>query len=291
VSGKSDTGPEMAMQEPLVLAPAVYDGPVGCVRIGRVADGLADKVSADYKSLSASNQLKGLVLDLRYANGHDYAAAVATADLFLPREVPLLDWGNGMVASKANKEAITVPLVVLVNHETTDAAEALAAILRQNAQAVILGSTTAGEATIGRNYPLKNGQYLRIATSAIKLGNGDSLSSSGVNPDIQVNVRSEDEKAYYADPFKAPASSAGPGGGDVSVDATTNHVPHLHLTEADLIRERKEHPGEELPYDEAALLGEGDNGQSEASVVRDPVLARALDLVKGISAMRQPHAP
>jgi hypothetical protein len=291
VSGKSDATSDMGTQEPLVLQTAAYDGPVGCVRVGRVADGLADKVSAAYKTLSASNQLRGLVLDLRYAGGHDYAAAVATADLFISREIPLLDWGNGVVASKANKDAITVPLVVLVNHETADAAEALAAVLRQNARAVILGSTTAGEATIGRNYPLKNGQYLRIATSAVKLGNGDSLSTAGIRPDIQVNVRPEDEKAYYADPFKVPASSTDTAGADSSADAATNHISHPHLTEADLIRERKEHPGEELPYDEAALLGEGDTGQTDASAVRDPVLARALDLVKGISALRQPRAP
>jgi hypothetical protein len=290
VSGKSDTGTDLVTGEPILLQSTVYDGPVGCVRVGRVASGLADKISAACKELSASNQLKGIVLDLRYAGGHDYAAAVAAANVFIPHEMPLLDWGNGIVQSKVNKDAITLPLVVLVNHETADAAEALAAILRQDAQAVILGSPTAGEATIGRNYPLKNGQYLRIAMSAVKLGNGDALSATGVRPDIQVNVKPEDEKAYYANPFKDQSASAGTDGGDSSADAT-NHTSHLHLTEADLIRERKEHPGEELPYDEAVLLGEDNSAQINALAVRDPVLARALDLVKGISALRQPRAP
>ncbi len=291
VSGKSDTGPGMSAQEPMVLRSAVYDGPVGCVRVGRVANGLAEKISDACKSLGGSNQLKGIVLDLRYADGHDYNAAIATANLFISRETPLLDWGNGVVESKANKDAITLPLVVLVNHETADAAEALAAMLRQDAQAVILGSATAGEATIGKNYPLKNGQYLRIATAAVKLGNGDALLASGVRPDIQVSVKPEDEKAYYADPFKTPASMAGTGGTDSSAEAATNRISHPHLTEADLIRERKEHPGEEMPYEEAALLGEDNSDQINATVVRDPVLARGLDLVKGISALRQPHAP
>jgi hypothetical protein len=188
----------------------------------------------------------------------------------------------------ANKDAITLPLVVLVNHQTADAAEALAAILRDAVHAVILGSTTAGEATIGRNYPLKNGQYLRIATAAVKLGNGDMLSAAGLKPDIQITLNPDDEKSYYADPFKVPPSSGGMAGTDAAA-SPTNQVTHTHLTEVDLMRERKEHPGMELQYDEPA---ENDaSGAAVSPVVRDPVLARALDLVKGISALRQPRAP
>ena len=76
----------------------------------------------------------------------------------------------------------------------------------------------------------------------------------------------------------------------------TNGVPpgrdaRTHLTEADLIRERKERPGMELEYDLAAD-GSGDaTNASEKPFVHDPVLARALDLVKGISALRQAHTP
>jgi hypothetical protein len=289
VTGKSDSGAASSAQEPPLIQLAVYDGPVAGLRVDRVADGLAGKVASACKSLSDSNQLKGIVLDLRYAGGHDYAAAVATANLFISREQPLLDWGAGVVRSKANKEAITLPLVVLVNHETADASEALAAILREDAQAVILGSTTAGEATIGRDYPLKNGQYLRIATASVKLGNGDALSAAGLKPDIQVNLKPDDEKAYYADPFKAPPASGDLAGGDTDAGAT-NHVAHAHLTEADLIRERKERPGMELEYEEPAD-GQGASVDSDRPVVRDPVLARALDLVKGISAVRQSRAP
>jgi hypothetical protein len=290
VSGKMDSTGGVSTQESPLLKSALYDGPIVCLRVGGVTDALADKVASACKASGSSNQLKGIVLDLRYAGGHDYPAAVATADLFISREVPLLDWGNGVVKSKANKDAITLPLVVLVNHQTADAAEALAAILRENAHAVVLGSTTAGEATIGKNYPLKNGQYLRIATAAVKLGNGDTLSAAGLKPDIQINLKPDDEKAYYADPFKLPASVSGIAGNASTNASATNRVPHAHLTEADLIRERKERPGMELTYDEPAD-GDAAANQTDSPLVRDPVLARALDLVKGISALRQPRTP
>ncbi len=292
VPGKSDTGTAVSTPDSPLLQFGVYDGPVACLRIGRVSDGLAAKITSVYKMLSDTNQFKGVIVDLRFATGHDYDAAVAAADLFLSKDEPLLDWGSGPVHSKANKDAITLPLVVLVNHQTSDAAEALAAVLRDNAQAVILGSPTAGEATIGRNYPLKNGQYLRIATAAVKLGNGDALSASGLKPDIQISVKPEDEKSYYADPFKIITPSGGGGGLAVGSAPSTNRAPRPHLTEADLIRERKARPGMELEYGEPTPA-EGDAAASlmDKPTVRDPVLARALDLVKGISAIRQPHAP
>ncbi len=290
VTGKSDDGAGASTSEAPLVLPALYDGSVACLRVGRVAEGLAGKAAAAWKSLDGSNQLTGVVLDLRFATGHDYAAAVATAGLFISKDLPLLDWGNGLVHSKANNDAITLPLVVLVNHQTADAAEALAAVLREDARAVILGSTTAGEATIGRDFPLKNGQYLRIATAAVKLGNGQTLSASGVKPDIQITLKPDEEKAYYAEPFKEFSASSGPGDDTTNLNAT-NQTPHPHLTEADLIRERKERPGMELQYEPMPDGADGAPRALEKPVVRDPVLARALDLVKGISAFRQPGPP
>jgi len=53
-------------------------------------------------------------------------------------------------------------------------------------------------------------------------------------------------------------------------------------TEADLIRERKERPGMELDYSVSAAR----EAEAEKPVIRDPVLGRALDLIKGISVLR-----
>src|SRR5579859_6379822 len=81
---------------PLVAKSVLFDGPIAYVRVGRAGEGLAKQVAAAYKDLSGSNALKGVVLDLRNAGGMDYAAAADTADLFVSKEMPLLDWGNGL---------------------------------------------------------------------------------------------------------------------------------------------------------------------------------------------------
>lgn len=283
--GKTETN--TASGGPLLAKSALYEGPIAYLRIGRVGEGLAGQLSAALKELKGTNHLKGVVLDLRFADGHDYAAAAAVADLFTSREMPLLDWGNGYVRSTAKENAITLPLAILVNQKTAAAAEAVAAVLRADDRGMILGTDTAGEATVGKQFPLKNGQYLRIATSAIKIGDGETLSASGVRPDIQVAVRPEDERAYFADPFKDLASLAvGANGNSTNKVNGTNHM--TRTTEADLIRERKERPGMELEYSASSESARA--SEPEKPVVRDPVLGRALDLIKGISVIRQAHS-
>src|SRR5262245_897370 len=85
----------------------VFDKWYGYLRIERIGPGLAREVTEAYAKLSATNQLKGLVLDLRFAIGQDYEAAAGVADRFLTKERPLLNWESGSAKSNAKEDAIT----------------------------------------------------------------------------------------------------------------------------------------------------------------------------------------
>src|SRR5262249_43692162 len=152
-----------------------FEGNIAYLRITKVDEDLARAVSAAYQQLSSTNKISGLVLDLRYTDGTDYAAATATADLFVGKNEPLLNWGNGVVSSHEKPDAITVPVAVLVNHATSGASEALAAMLREVNAGLILGNRTAGAAMVSQEYPLKDGERLRIASAPVTLGDGSTL--------------------------------------------------------------------------------------------------------------------
>lgn len=266
----------------------VFDSAFAYLRVERVGEGLAKELSAAYGELSATNRLKGLVLDLRFANGDDYSAAAAVADLFLAGAQPLLDWGNGLVESKAKTDAIKLPLAILVNRQTSVAAEALAAVLRATGAGLVIGSSTAGRATLGREFPLQNGERLRIATAEIKVGSGAVLSAQGVKPDIQVAVGAADEKGYFADAYKnlfKPTNLLAGANATLTNSAAseTNRSARRRLTEADLVRERRE----ELNRDPETAVAAGRRTEPDKPVVRDPALARALDLLKGLAIVRQ----
>lgn len=268
-----------AVEAPVDLVPVatIYESSYAYVRLGEVSGGGAARLDAAFTRLAASNQLKGLVLDLRFAGGRDFATAAHVADLFLPPNQAVLDWGEGVFVSTTKTNTFTLPLAVLVNHQTRGGAEAVAAVLRHAGAALVIGSPTGGEASLYREFTLSNGQRLRLAVIPVKLGDGEALPAGGVVPDIAVTVRAEAERAYLAEPFGPAAKVANAPGG-------TNQVatPRVRrkLTEADLVRARQENRPLDSPTNVPAAAVE------PPKVVRDPALARALDLLKGLSVMR-----
>jgi hypothetical protein len=279
LSGESKDSPGGT---PAAMRTAMFDNAYGYVRIGEVAAGTDKQVKKAWQQLSSSNQLKGIVIDLRFAGGSDYAAAAALADLFFTTEKPLLDFGDGMRKSTAKTDAFSLPLAVLVNRQTTGAAEAFAGVLRHADVGLLIGTNTAGKATIGKEFPLKTGQRLWIATSLVKLANGKSFPSGGLQPDIQVEVSPQDEQAYFEDAYKLLPKAGHVAGSSTNINlSVTNRLPRRRTSEAELVRM---HRDGELPDPDAAPPR---NKELPPQVVYDPALARAIDLLKGLAVVQQ----
>jgi C-terminal processing protease CtpA/Prc len=238
-----------------------------------------------FDRLSQDRRLKGLVLDLRFARGADYAAAAGVADLFIGADKPQLDVDGRTYRSTAKDDALTLPVTVLVNHATTGAAEALAALFHQNHIGLIIGTNTAGEAYLFRDHPLNDGQKLRIATGTVKLADGQPMLTTGVRPDIIVEVSLAEERQYldnaYGDLRKLAVTP--PLGGQTNLFASAAALsPRKKLNEAELVRRQRE--GQNLDDDGPADLPATG---IERPLLRDPVLVRALDLLKGLAVVKQ----
>lgn len=279
-----------ATNAPLTSRAVVLDDGVAYLRVDRVESGLARELNTAWRQLGGTNKLTGLVLDLRFAGGDDYAAAGAVADLFVAKERTLLDWGGGVARSTAKSDAITLPVAVLVNRQTSGASEALAAVLRDTGAGLLIGGTTAGAAMVAKEFPLKNGQRLRVAALPVKLGDGSALSAQGVKPDIEVTVSAEAERAYFEDAYAIVAKA-----GSTSVAATssqaggTNRPPRrTRLSEAELVRERRE-GATNADRNMIPMLDDSTPARErepEKPLIRDPALSRAVDLLKGLAVVR-----
>jgi hypothetical protein len=266
---------------------AVLENDVVYLRVGRVSGNLANELTAAHRALTASNKVAGTVLDLRFVVGDDAASAQAAANLF------------------ASKKIAAGSLVVLVNAETRGAAETLASALRHAGAGLIIGNPTAGEAATFKEFPLRNGERLRIATPPLKSGNGPAIPSGGLQPDIAVTVSADDERAFWENPYAPPAQDAS----NARV-ATNSLLPFVdRISEADLVLQ-KQHDGKTIGTSEfhsrdtdllrPSLIrrpGGDDAGDKDSApsggagpqtpVLRDPVLARAVDLVKGLAVVRE----
>lgn len=264
------------------------DDGMAYVRVTRVGGGLASEIALATSQLARSNRLQGMVLDLRFAGGDDYAAAAAAAELFLTKPRPLLNWGRGMVTAKVRKDPLAQPLAVLINGDTEGAAEALAAVLRETGAGLLLGTNTAGHAQVMREFPLKSGRRLLIAIAPVTLGNGAALPADGVRPDIAVAVKADEERAYMADAYADLTSPRPPAEETPAADSresVTNRPARKRINEAELLRQRREGADE---AEEALPLAQ--RAAPDKPILRDPVLARAVDLLKGLAVVRQAGA-
>ena len=198
---------------------AVIESNVAYVRVSRVAGNLPAELGAASRALTATNKVAGAVLDLRFAGGDDYGAAQETAQL--------------LSAPKASRP-LAGPLVVLVNSGTCGAAEAVVAALRKAGAALIVGNPTAGAAMTFKEFALKDGERLLIATTPVKV-DGQAIPSEGLKPDIAVAVNADDERAFWQNPYGTPA----PDNGNFPA-ATNSFLPFVdRISEADLVREKE----------------------------------------------------
>lgn len=244
------------------------------LRVERVGGALSDELKKRWETLASSNRLKGAILDLRYAKGSDYAAAAQAANLFVQNERVLLKAGDQEFRS-AKGAKISQPVAVLVNGRTSGAAEALAAVLREAGAALLIGSNTAGEARLFQAFELSTGQTLRIGTVPVTVG-GQAIPSTGVAPDIGVQVSALDERAYYQDPYVDLARGSESRGTNELAGASART---RRFNEAELVRRHRE--GLEFSLDDPAA-----SAPAASRPIADPALARAVDFLKGVAALR-----
>ena len=235
----------------------VLDHAVLYLRASRATDTLADELAEQLRTASlaiaATNQAVGVIVDLRFCSGDGYAGIKEAVALLVPTKNPL---------------------IVLVNGATMGAAELLAAELH-DAGALILGSPTAGLAMSTQDFPLANGQQLRLATTPIKWHGADLAQ---LQPDINVKASLEEERGYLANPYASATTADNAQGTD------TNSLSSLldHTSEAELVRQKRKDDGEASPEPP-------EKTEPSRPVLQDPVLARAVDLVEGLAVVRVSH--
>jgi len=139
---------------------------------------------------------RGLILDLRRNPGGGLSATIEVADLFLDSGIILIQ------VDKEGNEAVEradggdwgeeIPLVLLVGRGSASGAEVLAAALRDNGRAVLIGTTTFGKGSVNHLRELSDGGALYITIARWLTPNGEQIEAIGLAPDIEVVPTEED---------------------------------------------------------------------------------------------------
>lgn len=192
----------------------------------------------------------GVVLDLRNNPGGLLDQAVAVSDAFLD---------SGEIVSTRGRRPDSIqrfnarpgdiieglPLVVLINGGSASASEIVAGALQDHRRGIVMGTQSFGKGSVQTIMPIGNQGAIRLTTARYYTPAGTSIQAKGITPDIEVL------------PANVEVLDQGPG-----------------RREADL-RGRLEND----------QLKEGETPGNESHMVdaEDYQLARAIDLLRGIS--------
>jgi len=291
----------------------VIESDIGYVHLADVTEQTPEALDVELKKFSQAKVI-GCVLDLRFADGTNYAAAAAVASRFLPgdRELFTVKRVVGEAETFHTRAATTIvaeqseaPLLVLVNGQTRGCAEALAGVLRAQDRCILVGNQTAGSAAAWDDVPLSDGRVLRVASAKIVLAprmraSADtnavfhSISSEqavmsifpqGLTPDVRVKIDAQVER-------EALLNAA------TNVSLTASLQPHQAnkwISEAELVKafrgealETKKPAAESEPWQVHDMGAPGTKkpaAENGTEGVRDVVLQRAVDVLKGIRVL------
>ncbi len=165
---------------------------VGYIRITQFVSTTTEDTAKALSEL-AKQDLKGLILDVRFDPGGELDAAVAIADMFLEsgRVVSIKARNDERVYEATAPGTLTgFPIVVLVNETSASASEILAGALQDNGRAKVLGERTYGKGSVQevRILPNRMGQ-LKMTAAYYHLPSGRNLHRKpdstmwGVDPD------------------------------------------------------------------------------------------------------------
>ncbi len=155
-----------------------------------INESLDDEFIALINEISQSG-IKKIVLDLRDNSGGALELALNMSEVFVDNGV-LMCYGNSRELAEPRAVYSDTPAVkfdsisVLINGVSASAAELMASILRNCADAVLVGETSFGKAIGQSVYNLATGDSITITTYEMLDANGESYNGIGLVPDLEM---------------------------------------------------------------------------------------------------------
>ncbi|CAN5405975.1 S41 family peptidase [soil metagenome] len=175
----------------------VKDG-IGVMTVSRFGDdtsSLAQKAADDFKS----QNVKGVVLDLRGDPGGLLESAVSLSSLWLQNKTVLTERRDNVIIQTYNSRGqatlVGIPTVVLINAGSASASEITAGALHDNKVASLMGLKSYGKGSVQQPIDLKDGSLLKVTVARWYTPGGKNIDKEGITPDKEVKITDEDIKA------------------------------------------------------------------------------------------------
>lgn len=189
--------------EKSLAAVEILPAGIGYLCISAVQAGTAEEVSTVLKTWMATSGVTGVIMDLRGAGGGDAAPVAALSAAFVPPGKVLYRVREGggeertVAAATTDLPRCTWPLMILIDEETSGAAELLAASLSGNEGVMLIGRPSVGDPLVRDVLTRVDGRRVRLAVRTVTTDDGAIFDGqTPLMPDVLITDRALDESVY-----------------------------------------------------------------------------------------------
>lgn len=266
-------GPAAEAESDSPFQSEIIEERVGYIRLGSLSEDRLAELDGALKNFN-ERSLKAAILDLRATpSGSQFAIAAKVCERFTPKGRVLFTvrrpgTKEETILTSKQEPSFSGVLVTLVDSDTAGAAEVIAAVLRTQAKALVIGQQTRGEAVEYEKVALPSGKHLRVAVAEVALPENVLVFPGGLTPDIAIDIpREQTEKVLKA--------ALDGGVGPLIVE-----TERVRMNEAALVAGTN-------PELEAARIAAANRGKKPEPPLRDVALQRALDAITTIALFEQ----
>ncbi len=153
-----------------------------------------DDFRAQVAAAVDEGRVHGVLIDLRKNSGGSMLGSSAIGDLFLTKGILISTAGRGgtpargltaEVLATSDTPFANLPVVFLTSPMSASGSELLAASLRNNDRALIVGEHSFGKGTVQKTFPLDSQSTLKMTVGHF-LPNGRPIPGGGLAPDVEI---------------------------------------------------------------------------------------------------------
>jgi hypothetical protein len=198
--GAELTGTEMPRGGSVPFLAEVLGDDTGYIRLGSLSTENISRLDAALQDFR-EKKVDAAVLDLRGTPDSDnYDLAAQVAERFVPQGVRLFSFSGagGKVFTAGSQRGFNGVVAVVVDADTSGAAEVIAASLRRHIRAMLVGMPTSGRAVQFAVVDLGDGHRLRLAAAEVQVEGLPGIYPRGLEPDLQVEQDAATRDAIFA---------------------------------------------------------------------------------------------